>query len=566
MASAVSHAWAAGPLGCFLGLGDSAGDVDTRVVSSGPWVSRALTEQRGQLTSFAAIMPSFWDELILMAAPDAVGHVWTRASLVSRPHQADGPRQGVTRRSHVVACGRVFPRILGRTPCPWVCRRRVLPPPSPPRLHPRPTATAPCPHVSRARTRCARVFSRLCLGSLPTLGGDVASCAGAASCRPQTAIMNTVFRRAMEQDRVHISWEKQPDPASPDPAQQCGTPRWAVFNTGLHTRSHQQLFARLHPFSAAVVADDLMQDGGYASPKSTKELGLRYSGVVATWRPDGYGRIRVTGTVESHGDGAETKGDGGTMATGGSSGNSEHDTAADSGDQGQVRGESRPQGGGGGPGGASAGRAETGAGVGPPTAPQGGKRDITAQSPAGASKPHVSGGGDSGSGAAAGSLDTMRPAPVHTGRVGETSKPRQGKRLGVPSMGDLVFVHRSQVRVVDGALPILQPGTHVEFFVGINPVTKGKECCVHVTGHGGTPLPGANTPPCTAWLRGRTSTHRTAVVLFHACGARLCCSTRRIGIACETRRVHTSHHCVHMSSCGGSHFGSLCARPHHCVV
>ena len=56
---------------------------------------RALTLENGSLDEFAAVMPSFWDELALMAAPDAAsGHSWTREMLVSCKFQNGSRRRG----------------------------------------------------------------------------------------------------------------------------------------------------------------------------------------------------------------------------------------------------------------------------------------------------------------------------------------------------------------------------------------------------------------------------------------------------------------------------------------
>lgn len=496
--ASVPDAWAAGPLGCFLGLGAAAGDADRRVVSSGPWVARLLSAERGRLASFAAIMPSFWDELILMAAPDAAGHTWTRASLVSW-HPTLG-WCAVSARAYVA--GAKSPSTHGTAGHPRASRRghagsprpHMLPHPPPPfhphfaltsRTHQRHDASwgaprGPLPPAARSRLVCEKLWLRFDLSYPPA---------------PQTAIMNTVFRRAMEQDRVYVSWDQEPVPSSPDPALRCGKPSWAVFNTGLHTRAHQQLFARLHPFSAAVVAGDLMQDGSYASPKSTKDLGPRYSGVVATWRSDGYGRIRVTGILGDAGD--ESKGGEGAADTASSSapantagGSGADDVKLASGQHAtRVEGDGAAVT-------AEAGldaraRVDDGAGA----AAGDGKGDTPAPPAVSQTKAGSGGSGEGRAGIATSPLHDQRPPPVHTG-AGTRGRPT--KRVGsTTSEGDVVFVHRSQVRVVGGALPVLQPGAHVEFFVGINPVTKGKECCVHVTGPGGSPLPGALyvTPP-----------------------------------------------------------------------
>ena len=75
----------ASPLGCLRSPeACAAGSCNRRVRSDGPHCMRALTLENGRLDEFAAVMPSFWDELALMAAPDAAsGHSWTREMLVS---------------------------------------------------------------------------------------------------------------------------------------------------------------------------------------------------------------------------------------------------------------------------------------------------------------------------------------------------------------------------------------------------------------------------------------------------------------------------------------------------
>ena len=75
----------ASPLGCLRSPeACAAACCNRRVRSDGPHCMRALTLENGRLDEFAAVMPSFWDELALMAAPDAAsGHSWTREMLVS---------------------------------------------------------------------------------------------------------------------------------------------------------------------------------------------------------------------------------------------------------------------------------------------------------------------------------------------------------------------------------------------------------------------------------------------------------------------------------------------------
>ena len=52
------------------------------VQSDGPGVVRVVTPAQSDLATFAAIMPSFWDELALMAAPEDGNRVWKRPLLV----------------------------------------------------------------------------------------------------------------------------------------------------------------------------------------------------------------------------------------------------------------------------------------------------------------------------------------------------------------------------------------------------------------------------------------------------------------------------------------------------
>ena len=53
---------------------------------------------------------------------------------------------------------------------------------------------------------------------------------------------------------------------------------------------------------------------------------------------------------------------------------------------------------------------------------------------------------------------------------------------------------------VGGALPVLMPGHHVEFYVGLNPVASGKECCLSVTGKNGAAVPGGTARSiCRRW-------------------------------------------------------------------
>ena len=266
----------------------------------------------------------------------------------------------------------------------------------------------------------------------------------------QTPLLSCAFRRALEQDRVFVAWgDRATDSGEAEPEA-----LWAVFNTGLVTRSHKQLFVRLQPFSPDVVADDLQTaDGVLAANASGDALGPRYCGVVCSWRPDGYGHVRITGVVAQPAKQPSTASTDADAAAGGA------DTATAGTDTPRAQ---AVEGVGSGAGVATDNDARTGAG--------GGRATADAKQP------------------------RRRPPPVET-------QPNRINRL--------VFVHRSQIRVVGGALPVLMPGHHVEFYVGLNPVASGKECCLSVTGKNGAAVPGGTA--CfvlAAWWPGLTCFHR----------------------------------------------------------
>ena len=249
---------------------------------------------------------------------------------------------------------------------------------------------------------------------------------------------------------MFVAWgDRATDSGEAEPEAQ-----WAVFNTGLVTRSHKQLFVRLQPFSPDVVADDLQTaDGVLAANASGDALGPRYCGVVCSWRPDGYGHVRITGVV------AQPAKQPSTAPTDAGAGAGSADTATAGTDTPRAQ---AVEGVGSGAGVASDNDARTGAG--------GGRATADAKQP------------------------RRRPPPVET-------QPNRINRL--------VFVHRSQIRVVGGALPVLMPGHHVEFYVGLNPVASGKECCLSVTGKNGAAVPGGTA--CfvlAAWWPGLTCFHR----------------------------------------------------------
>jgi len=304
--------------------------------------------------------------------------------------------------------------------------------------------------------------------------------------------MKLVFRRAVEQGRVLLRTESGGDSAVQHP-------KLAVFNTGLLTSAHKHIYLRLTPFSAISAEPrhaEPQRLGQHGASSVSGERGIgRYNGIVASWSADGYGRIRVSGLCKPKKSAApmpdDTPDDGSAPASrtpnssrsggGGlrfeeSDNDSVDDTrdgaATPTGSVTSVVGDLDDE--------------ESGPPVSfvqtPASASSWSAPDILSDSPPRRTIPIVT------------TSVHSRTSHHAAGLGGRATGGSSGSSAGASDPSSLhaeLFVHRSQVCVPDGVLPVLSKGMLVEFSVGLNPVSRGKMCCVRVTGPGGQALPGA---------------------------------------------------------------------------